>query len=75
MHTSSPSLHAQVVGDVEASLARGDLAEAVRAARRLGPAQRQVAAGWCAAAEERLLLEQTLTVAKAQSAVALAALS
>ena len=41
----------------------------------LEPAQRAVASGWLAAAEERLLLEQTLAVARAQSAVALAALA
>ena len=69
------SATAAVVVDVEESLARGALADAVRAARRLEPAQRAVASGWLAAAEERLLLEQTLAVARAQSAVALAALA
>ena len=43
--------------------------------RKLQGPPAAAASGWLAAAEERLLLEQILAVAKAESAIAMAALS
>lgn len=59
----------------QAALARGDLRHAVVAVRKLDGAPAAAASGWLSAAEERLLLEQILTVATAESTISTAALA
>ncbi|KAL1526994.1 hypothetical protein AB1Y20_015682 [Prymnesium parvum] len=57
------------------ALEQGALLEAVSEVRKLHGPPASAARGWLEAAEERLLLEQILTIAKAESAIAMAALS
>jgi hypothetical protein len=64
-----------VLTTAETALARGDLRRAVEAVRALHGPSRAAASGWLEAAEERLLLEQILTVATAESTIATAALA
>ena len=59
----------------EAALKRGDLRAAVGAVRALDGPPAAAASGWLAAAEQRLHLDQILTVATAASTVATAALA
>ena len=82
--TSSLTLRAAEHGHTEAShtffaaeavLERGDLKEAVSAVRTLSGPPAAAAAGWLKVAEERMLLDQLLTVATAASTVSTAALA
>ena len=59
----------------EAALARGDLRHAVAAVKCLEGPSAWAASGWLRAAEERLLLEQMLTVATAEATISTAALA
>ena len=64
-----------VFSNAEAALARGDLRHAVASVRKLDGPPAAAASGWLQAAEERLLLEQILTVATAESTISTAALA
>jgi len=64
-----------VFTEAEAAMRRGDLKHAVEAVRTLRGGPALAASGWLDAAEERLLLEQVLTVASAQATIATAALA
>jgi len=55
-------------------LDKGQLGAAVAEVRRLKGPPGAICAGWLEAAEERLLLEQTLTAVKAEASIAMAAL-
>jgi len=70
-HTAASAVFTQA----EAAMRRGDLKDAVDAVRTLRGAPAVAASGWLHAAEERLLLEQLLTVASAQATIATAALA
>jgi len=59
----------------EECLQKGVLIDAVAEVRKLQGAPAAACKGWLQAAEERLLLEQILAVAKAESAIAMAALN
>uniref|UniRef100_A0A7S0JBG7 MICOS complex subunit MIC60 n=1 Tax=Calcidiscus leptoporus TaxID=127549 RepID=A0A7S0JBG7_9EUKA len=64
-----------VLGKAERHLARGELQEAARAVRTLRGPPAAACSGWLAAAEDRLLLEQVMAVAKAEASLAVSALS
>mmetsp|Transcript_36120 Transcript_36120/g.71813 ORF Transcript_36120/g.71813 Transcript_36120/m.71813 type:complete len:83 (+) Transcript_36120:567-815(+) len=59
----------------EAAIARGDVRHAVAAVRSLSGAPAAAASGWLQAAEERLLLEQMLTLAMAEATLTTVALA
>ena len=82
--TSAMTLHAAENGQTDASLTfaaaeaaldRGDLRSAVSAVRHLEGPPKHAASGWLQAAEDRLYLDQLLTVATAASTVSTAALA
>ena len=82
--TSALTLRAAETGHTDASLTftaaetalqRGDLRAAVSLVRQLDGPPAHAASGWLHAAEQRLYLDQLLTVATAASTVATAALA
>ena len=70
-----PLLHRTVFASAEGALERGDLKGAVAEVRRLEGPPAATAKGWLEAAEDRLLLDQMLTVATAASTIATAGLA
>ena len=65
---------ATIISNAEALLAEGALLPAVTEVRKLRGPPAATCAGWVQAAEERLLLEQTLRVAKAQASLGMSAM-
>jgi len=65
----------QVISRAEAELQAGSLVRAVEAVRTLRGHPAAAAKGWLRVAEERLLLQQALSVANAEAAIASAALN
>uniref|UniRef100_A0A7S4B6J3 Mitofilin n=1 Tax=Chrysotila carterae TaxID=13221 RepID=A0A7S4B6J3_CHRCT len=66
---------AAVLSRAERRLDEGALAEAVAEVRTLRGPPRALCAGWLEAAEQRLLMEQVLTTAKAEASLAVSAMS
>ena len=73
--TSGHTAASATISTAEALLKKGDLRGAVGAVRTLEGAPARAAKGWLQAAEERLMLQQMLSVATSEATIATAALA